>query len=295
MYAVRTNETLFEDYIKNCDGIELAIVAEDTQVVIGRGYVGELFRIFSCKYYSRFIPVLSNTGHKIGKLCVSLQLTYLTKLFSNALSKICKYNEKKDRDILPSTDDLRRNGKMPAKRYDDTGDDSEVKKSANSEKINIRDTYRSVFKSERFQESRNETYDVVTNKLVTRIVARAQRLRKAILKETRKEDSSSPSDNSSNDESFSNALSDDGAKLYKYILGMEMTPLEERMILDTSRSLSPNFDSTDPTSKIITSNKNDDTSIGWKNDFSVKLNTAEKDALDARSIYPPEFKGKIIL
>lgn len=292
MYAIKTNAILFEDYVKNCDRIELVIVAENTHDVIGRGYIEELSKIFSCKHYSQFIPILSNNGHKIGKLHVSLQLTYLTKL-SNIQTKICKYNKKEDQDILLfSTDNLQCNEKIPVKCYNNMGD-TEEKKSVKSEKINIHDMYRSVLKTKRseFQESKKKMYEIVTDKLVTQIVARAQHLRKAILKETCKEDSLSLSDNSLSEELPFNALSEDKAKLYKYILGMEMTPLEERKILDTLRSISPNLNLIDLTSKIITTDKNDNMSTGWDKNFSVKLDTTKEDALQNIHSTYTEFKG----
>lgn len=288
MYAIKTNAVLFEDYIKNCNRIELVIVAENSHDVIGRGYIEELSKIFSCKYYSEFIPVLNNNGHKIGKLHVSLQLTYLTKL-SNIQTKTCKYNKKEDQDILLfSTDNLQCNEKMPV---NNNMGDTEDKKSLKSGKINIHDMYRSVLKTKRseFQESKKKMYETVTDKLVAQIVARAQHLRKAILKETYKDDSLSLSDNSLNDELSFNASSEDKAKLYKYILGMEMTPLEERKVLDTLRSISPNLNLIDLTSK-ITTDKNDNMNTGWDKNFSVKLDTAKEDALNIHST-DIEFKG----
>ncbi|TGZ37226.1 uncharacterized protein [Temnothorax longispinosus] len=286
VYDIKTTATLFEDYIKNCDTIELVIIAENTHDIIGRGHIGELSKIFSCKYYSQFIPILNNNGHKIGKLHVSLQLTYLTK-HSNIQSKTHKYDKKEDRDILLfAIDNLQCNEKMPVKSYNNVVN-TEEKKSMKSEQIDTYNRYRSILKTKRleFQESRKKMNEMVTDKLVTQIVAKAQHLREAILKETYKEDSLTLSDNSLSNGASSNASVENKTKLYKYILGMEMTPSEEKKVLNTLRSIPPNLSLIDLTSKIITTGKDDNMSTGWNKNFSVKLDNPKKHALDENATY----------
>lgn len=279
IYAIKTNATLFEDYIKNCDTIELEIVAENTHDIIGRGYVGELSKIFSCKYYSEFIPILSNNGKdRIGKLHVSLQLTYLTKL--------CKYSKKENNDILLfDIDNLQH--KIPVKSYNNA-ENIEEKKSIQSEEIN---TYKSVLKTKRseFPESRKKLNEMVTDKLVGQIVAKAQHLRQAILKETYK-DSLTLSDSSLSSGAHSNTSSENKVKLYKYILDMEMTSSEEREVLNVLRSTSPNLSLIDLTSKTITIDKDDNISTKWNKNFSVKLDNPKEDILDKNAAYT-ELKG----
>lgn len=259
------------------------IVAENTHDVIGRGHVGELFNIFSYKYYSEFIPILSNNGHKIGKLHVSLQLTYLTKL--------CKYNKKENSDILLfAIDNLQYNEKIPV---NNNAENIEEKKSIRSEEIDTYNVYRSVLKTKRseFQESRKKLNEMVTDKLVSQIVARAQHLREAILKETYKEDSLTLSDDSLSNGAHSNASSENKIKLYKYILGMEMTSSEEKEILNVLKSTSPNLNFIDLTSKTITIDKDDDNlSSKWNKNFSVKLDSPKEDTLDKNAAYT-ELKG----
>lgn len=279
MYDIKTNATLFEDYIKNCNTIELVIVAENTHDVIGKGYVGELSKIFSCKYYAQFVPILSKNGHKIGNLHVSLQLTYLTKL-SNIQIKTCKTDKKEDKDILLfAIDNLQCNEKMPVKSYN-IAENTEEKKSIKSDKIDTYNMYRSVLKTKRseFQESRKKMNEMITDKLVTQIVARAQHLRETILKETYKEDSLILSDNSLSNELPSNSSSENKKRLYKYILGMEMTPSEEKKV-NILRSISPNLNLMDLTSKIITTDR-DNMNTEWNKNFSVKLDSFKEDALD---------------
>lgn len=280
VYVIKTNATLFEDYIKNCDTIELAIVAENIHEVIGRGHVGELSKIFACKYCSQFIPILNNNGHKIGKLHVSLQLTYLTKP-TDAQMKTCKNSKKEDRDILLlSIDNLQYNEKMPVKSYD--MENTERKRSKKSEKI---DTYKSVLKTKRpeFRESGKELNEMVTDKLITQIVARAQHFREAILKETYKEDSFTLSDSSLSNGLHFYAPSANREKLYKYILGVEMSPLEEKKVLNMLRSTSPNL--IDLASKIITTDKDNNMNTGWNKNFSAILDSLKEDTLNEDATY----------
>ncbi|KAG7198214.1 hypothetical protein KM043_005622 [Ampulex compressa] len=41
IYAIRTNLTLFKEYIKNCDTVELVIIAEETNIIIGTAQLKE--------------------------------------------------------------------------------------------------------------------------------------------------------------------------------------------------------------------------------------------------------------
>ncbi|XP_018399713.1 PREDICTED: uncharacterized protein LOC108777352 [Cyphomyrmex costatus] len=279
VYVIKTNATLFVDYIKNCNAIELVIVAEDIHEVIGRGCIGELSKIFSCKYYSQIIPILSNNGHKIGKLHVSLQLTYLTK-HSNIQMETCKHNKEEDRDILLfPIDNVQYNEKMPMKFYNDA-ENTEEKKFKKIEKANTCNMYKSVLKTKQseFQECRKKSNKMVTDKLVAQIVARAQCLREAILKETYKEDSWN---GSSNNELHFNAPSENKEKLNKYILEVEMPSSEEKKALNILSSTPPNLK--DLMSKIITTNK-DNVNTEWNQSFSVKLDSPE-DVLNENMTY----------
>jgi len=231
---------------------------------------------------------LNNNGHKIGQLHVSLQLTYLTKL-PNIQMKTCKYNKKKDRDILLfDVDNLQYNEKMSIKSYNNV-DNTEENKSKKSEKIDTYNIYRSIFKTKRseFQESRKKLNKMITDKLVAQIVARAQHLREVILKETYKGDSLTL-----NDSSLSNGFhfntSENKEKLDKYILGMEMPPSEEEKVLHMLRSTSPSL--IDLTSKIITIDKDNNISTEWNKNFSVRLDSPKEDLLNKNGIYT-ELKG----
>lgn len=280
VYAIKTIPTLFEEYIKNCNTVELVIIAENTQDIIGRGHIEELSELFSCKYYSQCVPILSNNGYKIGKLHVSLQLTYFTKL-SNIQIKTCRNDKEETRNILFATNNLQCNEKMSMRSHENV----EKKKSLKSKKIDTCNKYKSVLKTKRseFQESRRRINEMVTDKLVTQIVTRAQHLREAILKETYK-DSLTLSDNSLSNRSPSNASLENKPKLNKYILKTEVTPSEEK-VLNTLTSISTNLNFTDLTSKMITPDKNN-MSTKWNQNFvKIKLDSPKKDALGKGMTY----------
>ncbi|KAG5312923.1 C2CD3 protein, partial [Acromyrmex insinuator] len=134
-----------------------------------------------------------------------------------------------------------------------------------------------------FQEEKSN--EMVTDKLVAQIVAKAQYLREVILKETYKEDSSTLNDSSSSNELHFNTSSENKEKLDKYILGMEMSSLEEKKVLNMLRpscliDLMP---------KIIATDK-DNINTGWNQSFSIKLDSPEEDVLD-KNMTCTELKG----
>ncbi|KAL6266014.1 hypothetical protein P5V15_002866 [Pogonomyrmex californicus] len=277
IYAIKTNAKLFEDYIKNCDGIELLIVAEDIHKVIGKGYIRELSKIFSYKSYSYFIPILNNNDQDIGKIHVSLQLTYLTEVLN---MKLETYKYKNDSDIsLFAIDNLQRNKKISIISHNNA-DNTIKKKTIKSEKIDMYNTYKSVLKTKQieFQESKklNKT---ATDKLIAQIIAKAQHLREALIKETFKEDFFILNDTLLSNESYFNSLIEN-KKLYKHILEMEMASLGEKKVMNILRASSPSLNSVNLTSKTITAkNKSDNTNFKRNQNFSIKLNKSKEDTL----------------
>lgn len=263
------------------------IIAEKTREIIGTARVGDLSKIFTCKYYTQFVPILSNNGDRIGKVRVSL--TYSTKL-PNMQLKICKYNKKQEKsDILASVDDLQHDEEMPV-----TSNKNAVIKKKNFTKSTNNDTcdtYRSVLKTKRleFQESKKKFNEMVTDKLVAQIVARAQRLRGAILKEAYNDDSLALSDNSMSNGLYSYASAENEAKLYEYILGTEMTSSEEKKALNTLRSTSPTPSLIDLASEMITTSKKENKSR-WNENSLVQSNSPIEEVL-YEEIPEREMKG----
>ncbi|XP_032682983.1 C2 domain-containing protein 3 isoform X2 [Odontomachus brunneus] len=291
IYAIKTNATLFEDYIKNCETVELVVIVEETHKVIGIAHIGELFKIFTSKLYSQYIPILSNSGNKVGDVHVSLQLTYLAK-FPNMQLKMHKSdkNQVNSHDLLRTIDNLQYIREIPLSFNKDI--DTIKKNSIKPVKMDTFDTYKPILKDKRpeFQETRKKYNEMVTDKLVAQIVARAQRLRGAILKETYNEDPLALSDTSVNNESYSYVSAKNEAKLYEYILGNEMTSMEEKKALDTLRSTSPTPSLINLASKTITTCECDNLSTRLIENSPVKSNIPMGDALYKETNYT-ESKG----
>lgn len=274
IYDIRTNATLFEDYIKNCEAIELVIIAEKIHEVIGTVHVGELSRILICEPYSEFFSIVNNSGSKIGKIHVFLQLTYLTKL-PNMQSKPYKCSKKHDNDILLSAvNDLQYNKNTFVTSYKNM-ENIKKRNSVKFANIDTFDTYRSVLKTRQpeIPTYRKKFNEMMTDKLVAQIVARAQRLRGAILRETCNEDSLALSDASMNNELDASVEND--TKLYEYILGKKLTSSEEKKALDILRSISPPPSLIDLASETIKTDKDDNKQTEH---FSLKLNNPVEDA-----------------
>jgi len=253
------------------------IIAEQTNEVIGNAHI-DLSMISEYRASSQFIPILNDSSNKLGELHVSLQLTYLTK-FQNTQLKMCKYSkEQTDNDIILSTIDNLQHVKetISFKNLDNTKENF-----MKPIKVNMYDTYRSVLKAKRpeFQECKKKYNDMVTDKLITQIVARAQRLRGAILKETYNEDPSTLNDSLINNESCSYNLVENEAKLYEYILGKEMTFSEEKEALDTLKFTSPTLSLIDLASKTITACEDNSTDVKLNENLSKKRNDPVKDTL----------------
>lgn len=254
------------------------VIIEETHKIIGTAYIGELFKIFTYKLYSQYVPILSDNGNKIGDIHVSLQLTYLAKLPNMQLKT---YKSDKDQinshDFLPTINNLQYIRKIPLSSNKDI--DIIKKDSIESIKVDALDTYKSILKDKRpeFQESRKKLNEMVTGNLVTQIVAKAQQLRGAILEETYNEDSLALNYTSVNNKAYPYATAENEAKLYEYMLGNRMTSIEEQKALDTLRSTSPTPSLIDLASKIITTCKYDN--INTRLHSPVKSSMSMEDTL----------------
>ncbi|XP_014475766.1 PREDICTED: uncharacterized protein LOC106745039 isoform X2 [Dinoponera quadriceps] len=290
IYAIKTNATLFEDYVKNCETVELVVIVEETHKVIGTAHIGELLKIFTHKSYSQYVPVLCDGGNKVGEIHVSLELTYLAKLPNMQLKTYkSSKNPENSHDLLSAVDNLQNIREMPLSSYKDI----DIKKNTIKPiKVNTFNTYKSILKDKRseFQESRKNLNEMITNKLVAQIVARAQQLRGAILKETYNEDSLTLSDSSVNNESYLYTSAENEAKLYEYILGNEMTSIQENKALDTLRLTSPTPSLIDLASKTITAYKYDNINTKLNKGSSIKSNISTEDTLYKKTTYT-ESKG----
>ncbi|XP_029032080.2 uncharacterized protein LOC114870947 isoform X1 [Osmia bicornis bicornis] len=221
IYAIRTNINLFEEYIKNCESIELVIVDEETDTVIGTSQIADLLEICKSRAYFKYVPIINNSGNKIGELHISMKLEHVAKSLNIQL-KSCKHDNKQ---VISDT------------IHDVTNDKYITCRKLKSEENEI---YKSVLKSRRleFQEPAKRFNNEVTDKLVAAVVARAQRLRGALLKETHNEDVFIFNDNLLSNSLQSHISTEEQTKLCEYLLGQDMTSSDESKALCTFRSTS---------------------------------------------------------
>lgn len=270
IYSIKTSVTLFEEYIKKCETIELLVVLEKTQEIIGIGHIGELSQLFTYKPYSQIIPIFNNSNNKIGKIHVCLYLTYLTK-FPISLMKKQTDDNILTVDNLQSckiTDNIEKKDSM---KY--TNIDRPVIKTKKSEMQNMKHT------------------ETLTDKLVeiSEIVAKAQQLREKVSKETYNKDFLDLSNSLISHELYP-YTTENKAKLYEYMLGKEMTFLEKEIALNSLRLISPTPSLIDLISKTITTDKNDNVETKGDKSSFAKSNNSVKKIMYRKMIYA-ESKG----
>lgn len=90
IYVIRTNINLFQEYVENCEGIELTVVSEEGNIVIGTSRITNLLKIFEIRPYFKYVSIINEFGNKIGEIHVSMKLDCATK-FSNMQLKIQKH------------------------------------------------------------------------------------------------------------------------------------------------------------------------------------------------------------
>ncbi|XP_076236478.1 uncharacterized protein LOC143180554 isoform X9 [Calliopsis andreniformis] len=224
VYAIRTNMSLFEEYIKNCECVNLSIVTEENDTVVGTSRITNLLEIFEFKPLFKYIPIISNDGNDIGKIHVSMKLECTPHSFLDVELKTSRpQNEDEFNCIsLPIT-----GGSFKRNRKDTMNDEYDDAYKKFSSEGN--ETYKSILKSRRtkfrapFERDDNETMD----KLVARAIAKAQKLRGAILRETCNEEVSDFDDSLR----FHVPTGDGTTKLRERYLDSDASNFDERKVL----------------------------------------------------------------
>ncbi|XP_054000911.1 C2 domain-containing protein 3-like [Hylaeus anthracinus] len=275
IYVIRTSLSLFEEYVKNCECIELAIISEETNIVVGISKIADLLEIFEGKPCFKYVPMINDSGNKIGEIHVSMKLEHITKS-PNMQLKTHNYENKQGVDNIKLS--AVNSFKCPKDIVDDTYSACRKLKLEESE------IYKSILKSRRmeFQEPLKKCNNEVTDKLVAQVVERAQKLRGAILRETHNEDILTFNDNSLNE----GLQLEDEVKLCEYFLGKDMTPFDEQKALYTLRSTSPTPSLIHIASNSFKDYKNDkeeiiSNNVSVEQEFSMEEISEEK--LDSKS------------
>lgn len=197
-YAIKTNINLFKDYICNCESLEFIFMSHKTHQVIGTAHATCLLEIFDDKFYSKYISIFNSNQVKIGELHLIIHVFRTTSVSS---SKKKSRSHKSSQDSSPN--------KQIINQY-------KSRKQAEHDKL-------------------LKTFnDKVTDKYVAHIVARAQRLRGAILKES--QDESFNLNNLSDDSMVENNNTEDVIKAYDYLLGKNIDAEEKSTVHSNSSS-----------------------------------------------------------
>ncbi|XP_043506509.1 C2 domain-containing protein 3 isoform X2 [Frieseomelitta varia] len=217
IYAIRTNINLFEEYIKNCQYIELLVVSKETNTIIGTSCVTDLLEIFKCNSYFRYVPIVTNFGTKIGEIHVSMKLDYITKSLSMQFKgHKCEREQTTDNTVYSTSKNFKNQDYLLT---DKCTIDEQVKPKEN-------DPYKSILKLKRteFHEPLNKLSNEVTGRLVAQIVTRAQRLRGNLFKETYDEDELNFTDNSINDRLRTDVCAKNEEKFHTCVLCEDIMP-----------------------------------------------------------------------
>lgn len=273
IYVIRTNINLFEEYIKNCEPIEVIIINKETNKIIGTSQITDLLQILKYKSYFKYVPIISNYGTKIGEIHISMKLKYITKSFNMQL-KTHKYEKKQaDHNILISTNS------NSFKNQDNIMTNEYNKKEITEEN----NTYKSILKLRRteFQEPVNKLKNDITDKIIAQIVTKAQQLRGALYKKICDEDELIFNDNSINNELQTNISINDEVKLHECFLNKDMLLSNESK---THTSTSLNSSLIDLTSNSLKISKYDNKST-INNISSTRMNSLMKDTFSDKRLY----------
>ncbi|KAK2587232.1 hypothetical protein KPH14_002971 [Odynerus spinipes] len=286
IYSIRTNSELFKEYVKNCETVELIVVDEKQNQTIGISEVTDLLDIFEQKPLFKYFPILNKNKNPIGEVHVAIKLNLNTAKASNMRLKAHKLQRKQANNKITLSPF---NAELPCK-------ESRIRDTLLNERFGDRlnapidqdskDIYKSILKTKRakFQEHSLNCNAAVTDKLVAQVVARAQKLRGAILKETYDDDLLALSDTGLSDNDVS---ADKEAKLYEYFLGKEMSISDERKALNTLRSTSPTPSLIDLASEAITCSQSNNIAI-----VDNKMSTDASNSVTTESLTKSLSHGK---
>lgn len=228
-YTIKTNFYLFEDYIKNCESLELIIKSEKTKKVLGTALVVDLLDIFKTKPFTRYFPIVDKIQNRIGSVHVSIKL----KNTSNFENMPAKMGTNQNNEISKSV-----NFDMKSLNKADGGpvkiDYLSLRNPKHEETI-----YRSILKDKRIEPIKKFNFEV-PEKLVDRSNLKSTKLKSALLKEALMDDSYVyDADKFLYENYHPDVCPEREADLYQYFLGKDMNYFDEYAALETLRSTSP--------------------------------------------------------
>ncbi|XP_015117884.1 C2 domain-containing protein 3 [Diachasma alloeum] len=252
-YAVRTNFDLFEEYLTNCGTVDLLIISEPLNEIVGTAQISDLHEIFRGKSYIQYCSIINKVGTKIGDIPVSLTLSKAQRSPRKLKDKKSALSSLPDNDLPEPDLNFALKNPLPHRNTPPTSEKESYKPEEN--------IYRSILKEKRFSMNRTaeKSASKVTDKLVAQVVARAQKLRGVLMKET-KDDFLETNENSLDSYRSENDPEDPDAALYKYFMGSSLSRKDEKRALEKLRSTSPTPSLIDIATETIVSCRDDKTS-----------------------------------
>jgi len=77
LYQIKTTVCLFEEYLKDCEVLELCVTDERLSTVIGHVTVHELFMLIQENPYHGYLPIINTFGTRIGDLHVGFMVQFI--------------------------------------------------------------------------------------------------------------------------------------------------------------------------------------------------------------------------
>ena len=77
VYEIRTTVCLFEEYLKDCEILDLCVTDEHLGTVIGHVTVHELFTLIQANPYHCYLPIVDTFGTRIGDLHVGFMMRFI--------------------------------------------------------------------------------------------------------------------------------------------------------------------------------------------------------------------------
>lgn len=150
--------------------------------------MSELQNLLNGKSYFQYVPITNDNGSRIGDIHVTMKLSQLQKNRKRSPTKIDSLERKQTNNVLHDcARSYHAETVAPAKFAFSYEDDIPMTIKAAKQSENV---YRSILKERIFDPSNvpRKPASGVNDKLVAQVVARAQRLRGAIMKEARDDD-----------------------------------------------------------------------------------------------------------
>jgi len=76
-YEIRTTICLFEEYLKDCEVLDLYVTNEQMSTVIGHVTVRELFTLIQENPYHCYLPIVNTFGTRIGDLHIGFMVKFI--------------------------------------------------------------------------------------------------------------------------------------------------------------------------------------------------------------------------